>query len=272
MSRAARSWAIVLAVAALTTAGAAGSPYALRRVDAFRVQRVELAGARFMTPEHAVAASGISARSTLFDDFELWRRALESDPLVLRASVSRRLPGTLLLDVVEAEPIALVGTPELQPVDARGQVLPIDPAAFALDLPIMAGDPHVDSAGRVHDAALLGVIDALQRVREAQPWLASWTSELEPVAGGVRLRLRWPASAEVLLPPAPETGRLHEVRLAVADLIARTGDGSARPAGAAPDVAFGDTELARLVRLDARYRDQVVVRLAAAGVRARGAT
>lgn len=262
----------MLAIATLTTAGAAGSPFALRRVDAFRVRRVELAGARFLTPDHAAAASGISARSTLFDDFEPWRRALERHPLVLRASVSRRLPATVLLDVVEAEPIAFVGTPELQPVDARGQVLPIDPAAFELDLPIIVGDPMVDSAGRVHDTALLAAIDALWRVREAQPWLASWTSELEPVAGGVRLRLRWPAGAEVLLPTAPVPGRLHEVRLAVADLIARNEGGPARPAGSAPDAAFADTELARLVRLDARYRDQVVVRLAGAGKRAREAT
>jgi hypothetical protein len=178
----------------------------------------------------------------------------------------------VLFDIVEAEPIALVGTPELQPVDERGQLLPIDPAAFELDLPILVGEPAVDSAGRVHDAALLGAIDALRRVREAQPWLASWTSELEPVADGIRLRLRWPAGAQVLLPPAPATGRLHEVRLAVADLIARPGGGSAGPARATPDAAFVDTELARLIRLDARYRDQVVVELAAAGARAREAT
>jgi len=41
--------------------------------------------------------------------------------------------------VVERKPVALVPTPTLEPVDARGGFLPIDPAQHRLDLPVIDG-------------------------------------------------------------------------------------------------------------------------------------
>lgn len=262
MNIGAKAWIAVSATALLLTGAAATSPWALRRVDAFRVGSIELDGARYLTPQDVALAAGITDSASLFDPFLPWRAALEQHPLVAQASFARRLPDVLVVHVVESEPVALISAPELRPVDVRGRVLPIDPLATQLDLPILAGDLRVDSTGTIASAAARGALDVLDRIARAQPWLLAWISELEPVRGGVGLRLRWPMGAEILLPLEPDAGRLHELRLAIGDLAARDSVGG-------PDGG----ELERLIRIDARYRDQLVVRLAPGRAnRSRGAS
>lgn len=270
MRRETRRWIVVAGVAVLVTAGAASSPHALRRVEAFRIVRIEVSGARYLTPQQASVASGITAESTLFDEFAPWQAALEQHPLVRNARFGRRLPEVLVIKIEEAEPVAFVGTPELRALDARGRLLPIDLAAADLDLPLLVGKTRLDSVGRVTDERMLQLIDTLERLRVEQPWLLAWVSELEPMTGGARLRLRWPHGAELLLPPAPDAQRLEEVRLAIADLAGAPAEARPSAAGAGP-VEAEQSELARVLRIDARFRDQVVVTVAdASTVRRRG--
>jgi cell division protein FtsQ len=247
MTSAARSWLVVAAVAAAGIAAAAASPVALRRAETFRVRTVEVSGTRYLNAEQAVAASGISAASSVFDDFDRWRDALLDHPLVASARIERRLPDTLRFEIVEAEAIALARMPELQPVDARGRLLPLSMAGADIDLPILNVASRVSDAGFV-DPPAVALVRALDGLREHQPELASWISEIEPVRGSaIRLRLRWPENAEVMLPAEVDSAGLQQLGLAIAHLAA-TGDN-------------GGTELDRLVRMDARYRDELVVSL-----------
>jgi len=59
--------------------------------------------------------------------------------------VGRSLPGTLVVRVTEAVPVALAPMPGgLQAVDTSGHVLPLDPARADVDLPVVARpDPQV---------------------------------------------------------------------------------------------------------------------------------
>jgi hypothetical protein len=255
VSGAALRWAGVAAAGAAIVTAAALAPGLLRRAEMFRVLDVEVLGTYLLPAASAVQASGIADTSSVFDDSGVWRDALRGHPLVADARISRRLPGTIVLHIKEPEPLALVRTPALRPVDGTGRVLPVPPGTAELDLPVVAGDAAPDADGFVKDEAVLGVLDVLLRVRTAQPSLWPWISEAQPARGGdVRLTLRWPDDAELWLPAAPDAQRLEEVGLVLAEL------GSTRSGPDTTDATM-PAELGRLARIDARFHEQIVVTL-----------
>ncbi len=255
MTEPGRRWILIGAVAMVSIVVAAGVPSVLRWTGAFRIEHVQVIGARHLAPDQVVAMSGIDEHSTLFDDFAPWVASLERHPVVLRATIQRRLRNVVTIEIVESEPVALVRANGLRPADARGRLLPIEPGALETELPLVAGAARIDSLGRITDAATLAAIEVLARIRQSQPDLISWISALEPMTGGVRLRLRSPPGAEILVPRAPEPRRLQDLNLAIADLAARD-----HQPDQAPPLRSG--ELSRLIRIDVRYRDQIVVELA----------
>ena len=241
MSGAAKRWLLVGVIVAVFTGGSAAAPLALQRVDAFAVRRVAVVGTRYLAAEDAVAASGITRADNVFEKSARWEKRLLRHPLVAAVRIDRQLPGTVVLRVTESEPIALVAMPDLRPVDARGRVLPIAPT-HALDLPVIGGVQRAVK-GRIADAHARAVIAALARLRAAEPELVARVSEAHATDGtAMRLALRNPLHAEVLLPLAGDSLSPRQVRLALADLTARG-------------------ELPVLRRVDARYTDQVVVSL-----------
>jgi len=237
-----RRLAFVLLLAALGTATAASAPFVLRRVDAFKVRRVEVRGTHYLAPHDALRQSGIDSTSNVFDDFEPARLALEEHPLIASARVERRVPGTVRIYIEEAQPVAFVATPELQPVDHTGRLLPVKSGMAPLDLPVIASraKPHED---RIVDPEAVTVLAALDQIRRAEPMLYDWISEAAPARGtGIRLALRSPEGATAFVSSDPRNLRLRELRLALADLSARG-------------------ELNRLSRVDARWSGQIVVSL-----------
>jgi cell division protein FtsQ len=139
-----KRWWVVLGAVALLAVAVALAPRALRRLDFFRVRRVEVAGARYLVGTEVVAALGLRPGASLFDDVEPVRRAALKVRGVRAASVSRRWPGTLVLKVKEAEPVALTQLEQgLALVDERGRVLPFDPTRAPADLPVAEADPVV---------------------------------------------------------------------------------------------------------------------------------
>jgi len=233
---------LVLALTALATGAAASAPFVLRRIDAFRVRRVEVRGTLYLAPHDALRQSGIDSTSNVFDDFEPARIALEQHPLVASARIERRVPGTIRIYIEESEPIAFIATPELQPLDRSGRLLPVKSGMAPLDLPVIAAraKPHDD---RIVEPDALAVLAALDQIRRAEPMLYDWISEAAPARGtGIRLTLRSPEGATAFVSSDPRNLRLRELRLALADLAARG-------------------ELNRLSRVDARWSGQIVVSL-----------
>jgi hypothetical protein len=83
--------------------------------------------------------------------------------------VGRRAPGTLRIELDEAEPVAL--TPKgdrLALVDERAEVLPFDPLASAPDLPVLIGGGALVAGAlaraKEFDPSLFARIDAAWRV------------------------------------------------------------------------------------------------------------
>ncbi|HEX9107907.1 MAG TPA: FtsQ-type POTRA domain-containing protein, partial [Longimicrobiales bacterium] len=139
----------VLVLFGALTALATAAPRWLRRADAFRVRRVDVVGTRYLEPHAVLAASGIGRSASVFDDPAPWRARVLRLPMITDATVERRLPSSLVIRVVEAEPVALAATPDLVPVDARGAVLPIPPGSADLDLPVLVVDARVGADGRL---------------------------------------------------------------------------------------------------------------------------
>lgn len=230
--------------AALLLGITSAAPLLLRKLPAFRVSKVEVTGTHWLAPSEALVASGIDRTSNVFDDPAPWLEKLSAHPLVAAVRIERRLPSTLRVHITEAAPAALARTPELRAVDARGRILPLDPAGTRLDLPVLGAESKPDADGRLADDASLALLDALNALNALEPGLATLVSEALPARdGSIRLRLRAPAAGELVVPRQPDSIRLREVRIALADLERRS-------------------ELHRLRRIDARFDDQLVVALA----------
>jgi cell division septal protein FtsQ len=233
-------WVLLGLIACATTSVAAGAPAMLRKMDSFKVEHVEIRGTKYLPAYDALVQTGITRTSNVFDEFAQWRESLLKHPMVLDAQIERELPNTIKVMITEAEPVALARTPELQPVDARARALPIDPSTIDLDLPVLANEARPEANGYFRDARTREAIAVLNTLRMRDQRLFSWISEVAPIGTGLQLNLRQPAGAQVLVATDPRALRLRELEVALADLSARG-------------------ELSQLKRVDARFRDQIVV-------------
>lgn len=213
------------------------APRVLRLVDAFHVETVEVTGTRFLEPYAVVRAAGLDRPASLFDDADTWRAGVLTLPLVEEVRIRRRIPATVQVHVREVEPVALVEDGWLRPVDARGRLIPLEPAGIVLDLPVIAGVPVKN--GRVDGAAGASAVATLTALAVRAPELADRISQIEVGPGALRIAFRGQA-LEAVLPRHPSRVELLQLRLAHADLRARG-------------------ELDQVRSIDVRFRDQVVV-------------
>ena len=148
-----------------------GVPKVLHRLDFFRVRRVEIAGLRYLPAAKVIAALGLDAEASVFEDLDWAGRRLQALPGVVSAELRARLPGTLEIVLVEATPVALAPrSVGMALLDSGGKVLPFDPAATAPDLPVAASaDPvvaRVLASVQRHDPVLFAQVRTAWRVRD----------------------------------------------------------------------------------------------------------
>lgn len=219
-------------------------PAALRRVPWFRVARVEVSGARLLAPHEVLAASGIAAGLSVWEDPAGWEAALLRDPTIAAATVRRRLPGTLLIRIREERPVALVDGGSLRLATASGALLPVDPGTAAVDLPLLRAEGAGTGGEQLRDAGVRAAVAELGRVSGLDPALMARVSEVREDGSGLVLLFSEP-QAEVRLPRGAGPARLAELRVALDEIPRRAAD------------ATGTGE--RPVRLDLRFRDQIVI-------------
>ena len=148
-----------------------GGPRLLRRLEFFRIRRVEIAGLRYLAPAKVMAALKLDSRSSVFDDLAGAASRVRAVPGIESAELRRRLPGTLEIVLEEAVPVALAPRPSgMALLDSSGKVLPFDPAASAPDLPIAATPDRVVArvlaSVLVNDPVLFARIRAAWRVQD----------------------------------------------------------------------------------------------------------
>ncbi|MFN2566921.1 MAG: cell division protein FtsQ/DivIB [Gemmatimonadaceae bacterium] len=216
---------MAVAILALATAPLWG-PRVLRELAYFRVRRVEIVGARFIQPSDILGRLHVDTLSSVWDPAGPLEDRIASHPGVRSVRVGRRLPGTLVVEIKERWPVALVPTPSgLVPIDERGAALPIDPARTVVDAPIVA---HRDTA----------LFRLLGELRAEAPELYGRVSEVGRTGSDeVWLRI---SSVPVRAMADVTVERLADVGTVEQDLTRRR---------------------LRAVEIDLRYRDQVIARL-----------
>lgn len=220
-----RRWFLSL-VALVSLLAVALAPFAVRRMDYFRVRRVEVVGARYIPPNALLDLLALDSTKTIWENTGPLVARVKKHPQVRDATITRRLPGTLVLHVVENLPVALLTTADgMQPVDRDGRPLPIDPSRTAVDLPIVSR--RDTSALHMLDGVRLVAPGIFARVSEVR-----WDERggLRVILSGLTVRAAADCTAERFLEVVP-----------VEQDVLRRGR--------------------RIVELDVRYRDQVVARV-----------
>jgi cell division protein FtsQ len=201
-------------------------PRVLSQLAYFRVRRVEIVGAQYIAPRDILARLAVDTTASVWDSPTPLETRVAEHPEVRGVRVRRRLPGTLIVEIDENLPVALVpGAAGLRVFDERGVALPIDPSRTVVDVPILAR----------RDTAALRLLGSL---RSRLPAVYQQVSEVRPT-GERELWLRLGA-VPVRLMSDVEVDRLLEIEPVVRDLERRR---------------------LLLVELDLRYRDQVIARI-----------
>jgi cell division protein FtsQ len=190
MSR--KRWVLVAAIAGGGLVAASAAPGWLRQLEFFKVRRIEVLGARYLSGPEVAAVMKVPADASLFDGTAPYQKAVFQIRGVREVTVSRRWPGTLVVRLRESEPVALSPTPEgLALVDDRGWILPFDPTRVPADLPVAPADP--------------AVAKALARIRNTAPGLyatigsaAKAGNDVVIEAGGKRLLVRRDVTADAI--------------------------------------------------------------------------
>lgn len=201
-------------------------PLLLRQLSFFRVRKVEIIGARYVSAAELMDRLHVDTTVSVWDPTTPLVARLAADPQLRKVSIRRKLPGTLVVEIQESLPIALVSTNDgLRVYDERGILLPIDLVRTPIDAPIL---PQRD----------LGLLHLLGVLRNEAPTLYDRLSEI-----------RITARDEVLLQFAGTPVRaMRDVSPARLAEIAPVEDDLARRGLHAAEI-------------DLRYRDQVIARL-----------
>jgi cell division septal protein FtsQ len=166
----------VIAVVALLVIAV---PTLVGRFDFFRVGVVEFVGLEYLAPEDILARLAIPTDAHILVDLAPITERARAIPGIREVRVARRWPGTLVVTLREATPVALVPVKgQLMVMDVTGTVLPWSPTRIGHSLPLAPHDSAVAGLlGRLQAADPSGY-EALERVvvQGGDLWLESATT------------------------------------------------------------------------------------------------
>lgn len=192
----------------------------------FSVRAVDVRGLHYLDADQVVARLRVDTLQSVWQDLSILRRRVLGHPQIRDVSLSRRLPGTIVVTVTENLPVALLSSARgLQPFSGSGRALPIDARSAALELPVVfSADPRL--------------LLTLERVRREEPALFDRISEASrDEAGDLVLQLD---GYRVRAPLGVSADGLTDIFPVEIDLARRS---------------------IPIAELDLRYRDQVIARI-----------
>jgi len=221
-------WQLTLAgvVLVLVAGSPLWGPLMMRRLAFFRVRNVEVVGTRYLAANDVIKLLHVDTMASVWDAIAPLERRVASHPQVRSVEIERKLPGTLVVNVDERPPVALVPSPRgFRAFDARGVALPIDVAKTPIDAPILAD----------RDTAALRLLSSLEA--EA-PQVYDRVSDVRPVSGDELVIKLDSLTLRTMKSVTPD--RFYEIQPVRDDLARRQ---------------------LKVVELDLRYRDQVIARI-----------
>lgn len=225
-------------------------PLLLSQLGYFHVRQVEIYGAVYAQPSRIITRMRVDTTMSIWMNLAPVERRVARDPQVRSVAIERKLPGTLVVRLVENAPVALVessGTTDksrsgnaMRVVDGAGHALPIDPSRTNIDLPVVeSADPSV--------------LKLLADVKKREPRLFAQISS-------VRQSSR---SATAGSAGKGAGGGADELDVILPSVMVRAlvGVSAERLADVIPVEADLARRHARVAELDLRFRDQVIARL-----------
>jgi cell division protein FtsQ len=223
-------WQVVLGIALVLAilVSPLWGPKLLRQFAFFRVRKVEILGARYTPANEVLDRLHVDTLRSVWDPLGPLVQRVQTHPQVERVVVTRKLPGTLVVELTERRPVALVpGRDGLRAVDERGRTLPLDPSRTPVDAPVVNAAPR--------DTAVYHLLGAM--LRDAPRLYARISSITRTGNDEILIRV---ANLDVRAMTSVTLARLSDIEPVERDLAQR----QLRP-----------------VELDLRYRDQVIARL-----------
>lgn len=190
----------------------------------FAVTDVEVVGGERRTPDAVSAESGITVGANVFAlDLDAARASILADPWIAEATLARRLPGTILVQITERKAAALVVLGDTLLVTSQGEpfkrVEPGDP----VDLPLVTG-LHPEDLTEDHDGAARTIRRAIDLAAEYEASPLSRRSPLEEVhvsPEGTFALIVGRSATELVLGGPPFRRKLDQAARVVAELDKR---------------------------------------------------
>jgi cell division septal protein FtsQ len=169
---------LLIACLALGSLAVYQGPARLRGVPLLRAENVRVEGNDLLRAEEVLELAGIRHGAHTWDDAGPWETALVGHPLVASARVTRELPRTLVVRIVERRALALVGGDVVHPVTVDGLVVPLDLSGRSVDLPLFRPPRGVSLDSLASDSASMSMLRGLARLAVADPALHRLVSEV----------------------------------------------------------------------------------------------
>ena len=190
----------------------------------FAVTDVEVVGGDRRTPDAVSAESGIGVGGNVFAlDLDAARAKILADPWISEATLARRLPGTILVQITERKPAALLAVGDTLLVTSQGEpfkrVEPGDP----VDLPLVTG-LRPDDLTEDHEGATRTIRRAIDLAAEYEASSLSRRSPLEEVhvsPEGTFTLVVGRSATELVLGGPPFRRKLDQAARVVAELDKR---------------------------------------------------
>ena len=211
---------------------------------AFSVRKVFVSGTHLLSSEEVMAVARVDTAGSIWDtDIEIIEERIRALPPVRDVSVSRMFPSNIHIEVEERRPVALLAGNGLWGIDREGVLLPRFRPEVGLDFPIITGFRVKDQVvGQpIRDANILQVARFLADLQTQVPVVYNLLSEITvSELFGIRAIL-----VEQNTP----------VYFGKKNLIKRS-----KKLQAAWEYLASERKLARVLYLDLRYDDQVIVK------------
>lgn len=172
---------LVCCVCAAGVAGAVGLFSWMNRSPLFTVSSIRVEGTCRVAKEQVQRLSGLHTGMRMVDIRPASaQKSIMQNIWVRRASVSRHLPGTVVITVEERSPIALVAAGRVWYVDGDGMLLPLFSGTYS-DLPVITGWPagRIDSARGLPPAAFARVKNVVLLCRADEHHLLQRISQID---------------------------------------------------------------------------------------------
>ncbi|MBK6695180.1 MAG: FtsQ-type POTRA domain-containing protein [Myxococcales bacterium] len=225
----------------------------VRESPRFALTNVAVSGNHHRSEAEILERAGLALGQNVFAlDLADVKEKLSSDPWLREVTLSRRLPGTVLVHVIEREPAALVGIGDTVYLAARdGEIWKRLEASDPVDMPIVTG-LRADAVLEDRDGVVLEIKRALDLVAEYGETSLSAKAPLQQAHvgdDGAMTLVVGKSGLSLSLGKPPYRRRLEQAVRVVAELERRMGPRAL-------------TEKADSIMLDSDARpDRVVVRM-----------